>query len=92
MLAKRKGKRTKDAPTHNRTLDLQPKQGQVHHDWPDNHGGIVLPEDSQLQILNNFVLLLKSVITTVLEYKADLTLNFKCVCFAVFLSDESLLT
>ena len=32
---------------------------------------------------NNFVLLLKSVITNVLVYKAALNLKFKCVCIAM---------
>ena len=36
-----------------------------------------------ISALNNFVLLLKSVITNVLEYKAALNLKFKCVCVAM---------
>ena len=35
-------------------------------------------------MLNNFVLLLQSVVTIVLEYKAGLTLKFKCVCVAMY--------
>ena len=30
------------------------------------------------------IYLLQSVITTVLEYKAGLTLKFKCVCFTMY--------
>ena len=33
--------------------------------------------------LKNFILLLNSFITSVLEYKTSLNLNFKCVCVAV---------